>query len=104
MQLLEWYLFQAIPFYPPPNPLLQTWPTANPTMLDPSMVSTVSFISFSSTKIKEQLTSRVVVRSIVSLTLLHSEKPKLHRVLAFLSAVGLTVYSRTSVAQTPLKL
>ena len=40
------YTFQAIPFYPPPNPLIQTWPTANPTMLDPSMVSTVSLCFF----------------------------------------------------------
>ena len=40
---------------------------------------------------------RVVVgspfRSILSLTLLHSERPKLYTILAFMSAVGLTVAS-----------
>ena len=33
-----------------------------------------------------------VINTCVALTLLHSKRPKLHRVLAFLSAIGLTMF------------
>ena len=34
----------------------------------------------------------LVVQNVVSLTLLHSERPKLYSILVFLSAIGLTKF------------